>query len=511
MISSRRKRWLVIALALTAAILLLTAVAMARPGGGHSYSGGSRSSGSHSYSSGSRSSGGGGGDGGALLEVLVWLLIQNPSIGIPLIGAVIVFMVLRAIWERGMKAWSTNRVEVAEVPVAPTADQSPRRELEQLRAVDPDFSLVLFEDFAYLLYGAVQRARGVGTGWLAPYLAPELAESLTDPRLADVQGIVIGALRIDHVWDLSSPLQRVELEVEANFVELSKTGEQQRYYVMDQLVLARKNGAKSRPFARARKLDCPNCGAPLDAVRGTQCSYCRQDVGHGQFDWMIVELNNHDREPRGPLLTSDAPETGTDLATVVDPHAHNAFQELQRRDPSLYWQTFTARIAHVFGELQVAWSGRDPLRIRPYVSDNLFQSLYYWIDLYLQERCRNVTEQARILRIDLARVVSDRHYDAITVRLFASSIDYTIGDDGKLLSGSRSKTRTYSEYWTWIRGTSRAPRNPAVAASNVSCPNCGAPLRIGMTGTCEYCRIKVTAGEFDWVLSRIEQDDAYAG
>lgn len=511
MIAARRKRWLVVALAVAVAGLLLTAVALARPGGGHSYSGGSRSSGSHSYSGGSRSSGGGGGDGGALLELLVWLLIQNPSIGIPLIGAVISFLVLRAIWERGMKAWSTNRVAVAEVPVARTADTSPRRELEQLRGVDPDFSLVLFEDFAYLLYGAVQRARGVGAGWLAPYLAPELAASLADPNLADVQGIVIGALRIDHVWDLSSPLQRVELEIEANFVEISRSGEQQRYYVTDQLVLARKNGAKSRPFARARKLDCPNCGAPLEAIRGTQCSYCRREVGHGTCDWMIVELNNHDKEPRGPLLTSDTPETGTDLPTLVDSDANNAFQALQQRDPSLYWQTFTSRIAHVYGELQVAWSGRDPLRIRPYVSDNLFQSLYYWIDLYLQERCRNVTEQARILRVDLARVVSDRHYDAITVRLFASSVDYTIGDDGRLLSGSRSKTRTYSEYWTWIRGTSRAPLSPAVAATNASCPNCGAPLRIGMTGTCEYCRVKVTGGEFDWVLSRIEQDDAYAG
>jgi hypothetical protein len=133
--------------------------------------------------------------------------------------------------------------------------------------------------------------------------------------------------------------------------------------------------------------------------------------------------------------------------------------------------------------------------------------MLYWIDLYIASRCRNVTENARILRIDLANVTSDKHYDAITVRMFATSIDYTVGDDGKLLSGSRSRTRTYSEYWTWIRGTAR--RGPS--RGDVSCPNCGAALRIGMAGTCEYCRVKVTAGEFDWVLSRIEQDDSYTG
>jgi hypothetical protein len=111
------------------------------------------------------------------------------------------------------------------------------------------------------------------------------------------------------------------------------------------------------------------------------------------------------------------------------------------------------------------------------------------------------------LRIDLASVTSDKHYDAITVRMFATSIDYTVSDDGKLLSGSRSRQRQYSEYWTWIRGTARRGQT----RGDVNCPNCGAPLRVGMTGACEYCRVKVTAGEFDWVLSRIEQDDSYGG
>lgn len=497
--SIRQRRWL--ALGLTLALLLLAGVALARPGGGQSYSGGSRSSGGGG-------GGGGGGDGGVLLEILVYLIIENPSVGIPLTLIVIVVMLVRWAWQRGMKAWSTTPVDVKAVQVVEQAS-SPRRELERVRSVDPDFSLVLFEDFAYMLYGAVQRARGVGAQWLLPYLEQQLAAGLTDPSLADVQGIVIGAMRYEDVSGLDDAQGRleVELEIEANYVEILRTGEQRRYYVVDQLRLTRAAGAKSRPFARAHKLDCPNCGAPLEALRGVECNYCRQNVGLGRFDWMIESLENHSREDRGPLLTADTPESGTELPTIADPAAGAHFQELQRRDPGLSWPGLMGRVGHVFGELQAAWSAREPLRIRPYVSDNLFQSMYYWIDLYLQSRCRNVTEQARILRVDLASVTSDRHYDAITVRLFASSIDYTIADDGKLLSGHRSRQRTYSEYWTWIRGSARR----GVSRGDASCPNCGAALRIGMAGTCEYCRVKVTSGEFDWVLSRIEQDDSYGG
>jgi len=32
-----------------------------------------------------------------------------------------------------------------------------------------------------------------------------------------------------------------------------------------------------------------------------------------------------------------------------------------------------------------------------------------------------------------------------------------------------------------------------------------------MAGNCEYCGSLVAGGDFDWVLSRIEQDDVYAG
>jgi hypothetical protein len=497
----RRHRWLLVALT-TVVVLLLASAARARPGGGHSYSGGSHSSG-RSHDGG----GGGGGDGGMLFDLLIYLCIENPSVGIPLILIVIVGMIVRAAVQRGMKSWSTTTSDVASVPTVEREASQSRTELEQLRSVDSEFSLVLFEDFVYMLYAAVHRARALGTQPLAAYLEPSLAAALPDPSLADVQGIVIGALRHVGFSGVGSETIQVELEIEANFVELSRSGEQRRWYVVDRLTLSRSHSAKSRPFARATKLDCPNCGAPLEAMHGTQCSYCRQDVGHGRFDWMVLGLQNQAREPRGPLLTSDVAETGTDLPTIADSAAPARFQELQQSDPSLTWQTLTTRMAHVFAELQVAWSGRDPLRIRPYVSDNLFQTMLYWIDLYVASRCRNVTENARIVRIDLASVTSDKHYDAVTVRLFATSIDYTIGDDGKLLSGSRSRPRTYSEYWTWIRGTARRGQS----RGDVNCPNCGAQLRIGMAGTCEYCRVKVTAGEFDWVLSRIEQDDSYTG
>jgi predicted lipid-binding transport protein (Tim44 family) len=479
------------------ALVLASAAALARPGGGHTYSGGGSSGGS----------GGGGGDGGALFA-LIGLCFEHPVIGIPLLTIFLIVAYVRSRREKAHKAWQTSAAAVPYVQQQMAQARGVSRSaLDHIRAVDPAFSNVLFEDFIYFLFAELQRARAAGTAPLAAFLAPHIAAALVDPSLAEVRGVVIGALRFTRFSGAHGPMIDIEVEIESNYVEAYRQGGERRFYAVDRMGLQRASSARSRPMDRARTLDCPNCGASIENLRGTQCSYCKQEVGGGRFDWNVVGLQTLRKDVRGPLLGSDVDEVGVNLPTRVDPGAAQRMGALAQRDPSFDWNVFQRRVGHIFAELQRGWSGRDAAAIRPYVSDGLLQSMMYWIDLYRANRCRNVTENTRILRIDMANFLSDASYDAITVRVFATGLDYTIGDDGKLLSGNRSQPRTYSEYWTLIRGVVRK----GASKGDEACPNCGAELKVSMVGNCEYCKVKVTAGEFDWVLSRIEQDESYTG
>lgn len=492
----RRRRWLP-ALCVFLLLSVAAAMALARPGGGQSYGGGSGSGGG----------GSGGGDGGALIY-LIFLCFEHPTIGIPLLCVFGVVMWLRSRAEAKQKEWATSSAGVPHVQqMMMQARTVSRAQLDHIRSIDPAFSNVLFEDFVYNLYAEIQRARAMGTASVSAFLSPQLAHAIVDPRLADVHGVIIGAMRVLSFSGVHGPTVHISLEFESNYVEVYRQGGQQRFYVVDRMSVFRASTAKSRPADRARTLDCPNCGASIENVRGTRCEYCHEEVGGGRFDWTVDSLATVKKEQRGPLLTSDVAEVGTDHPTRVDPGATTRLQMLQQRDPSFHWNVLSQRIGHIFTQLQAGWSGRDAKLIRPFVSDNLFQSMMYWIDLYVANRCRNVNEQARILRIDLANVLSDATYDAITVRVFATGLDYTISDDGKIMSGSKKKERTYSEYWTLIRGVQQKGQ----PKGDQACPNCGAALNISMVGNCEYCHVKVTAGEFDWVLSRIEQDESYSG
>lgn len=518
-------RWLVLG-AIIVAVLAVSLLAEARPGGGQSYSGkSSPSGGSSGRSSPSGGSGSSDDGGGQLLFFLIMLVFEHPAIGIPVLLVVVAFFVMTKLKEGWhQSSWSSSsrfrremlagdeEIDRAQAPPRGRSrgdrpPVSPREVLEGLRRTDPTFSLVLFEDFLYALYAEAHSARGVGKlDRLAPYLSDAARAELRRYPALEVKSIVVGTMKLSDAT-INAGASRVDATVlfESNYTETEGEGREQSYYSVERWALTRSLHARSRSPEKSRVFGCPNCGAPLETIRGRICSYCNKVIDTGEFDWIVSALTVTTRETRGPMLTGTAPEEGTLAPTLVAPDAREKYHAISQKDPALSWPAFTARVELIFNAFQAAWSSQDLRGVRPYLSDNLFQTQLYWIDTYTKAGLRNITENARIVTIHLARVVSDSYYDAITVRVFATGLDYTLDARGDVVGGSRSREREYSEYWTLIRGSDRtgAPRTDPV------CPNCGASLRINMTGHCEYCRAKVTAGDFDWVLSRIEQDEAY--
>ena len=496
----------------------VTEVGATRPGGGQGFGGGSSDS---SWSDDSDSDG----DGGAALLLLIelvrlgfWLTWRFPVVMWPIWGIVALGVVL---WARSLPpptpgvdpnwTWESFRHSTAREGVG--AQSRPRAALERLRDLDPDFSLVLFEDFVHALYARVHEARGrQRLDDMGAYLSGDARVSLTRlaTALTAVEGIVIGAIRYQRVRGLhdealpDSPIV-VELEIEANYTERTEATSASAYWVVERWTLRRARSARSRPPARVRSFGCPACGAPLRARDTGVCTHCGVPIDPSEFEWCVERVRAIERRPTPAALTGTVAESGTGLDTIVDPQAAVRLQEIEARDPTFTWTAFQERVRHIFAELQPAWTARDLRRARAYLSDQLAATWSYWFDAFERAGLRNVTEGARVTALKLARVVSDRHYDAITVRLFATGLDYTLDAANQIRAGSRDTVRDYTEYWTLIR--SRSSAGPARVSA--TCPRCGAPLSVTMAGHCEQCEAHITAGEFDWVLSRVEQDESY--
>jgi predicted lipid-binding transport protein (Tim44 family) len=214
------------------------------------------------------------------------------------------------------------------------------------------------------------------------------------------------------------------------------------------------------------------------------------------------------REARPPALTTTVEEVGTGWATAFHPDLAARRAELLKDDPASTDEALAARVRLIYDRLNAGWTAMDLAPVRPYVSNELFDYLQYWIESYRRQGLRNVLEGMRLTELKMVKVVRDRWYDAVTYRIWGMGRDSTVRvATGDVVAGNPGTDRHYSEYWTFIRGAGvrGAPRTDA------SCPNCGAPLTTNMAGACTYCGAKVTRGEFDWVLSKIEQDEAYMG
>ncbi len=239
-------------------------------------------------------------------------------------------------------------------------------------------------------------------------------------------------------------------------------GAERAWYVRERWRLFRRASAPSRTPDKARVFACPSCGAPLEGVLLARCRYCNKEVCNGEFDWIVRGVEVLERNPRGPMLTAETQEEGTDEPTVVAPDVRCAYAALTERDPSLLWPAFEARVGLVFNEFQRAWSARDLAAMRPFLSDNLFEVETYWIRAYEAQHLRNVTENARITRLELARVTSDRFFDSITVRLFAASLDYTVSaEPGKPELVCKVEPELEERAATASTGPSSEPRDRA--------------------------------------------------
>jgi Tim44-like domain len=504
--------------AIALAVLVLAAtLASARPGGGQSYSGsGSSSSGRSSGSSSSSSDSGSSSSGSSYSSTGSSSHSSGGSTlstgnGVGDFFGYVVLIVAGLIMLASMKERVSDQSAgygLGSTLAPPTPVPVDRDDLlAALRERDPDFSLVLFEDFLFTLYAEAHRARhdAAALASLGGYLSDAAREKLA-AQPGRVLAVAVGALSF-RTPDVNAERAEVLVAFESNLhTELSAGPVTQ--YVEERWTLRRAAAARTVPVRGVRKFGCPSCGAPYRPADDGRCQSCGGIVSDGRFDWVVVRCSTETMEVRPNSFTGHAEEVGTSDLTVFQPFCSTRRQELTAADPAVTTESLDARLRLIAATLSQAWADQDLRAAQPFLSERLVAYMQYWIDEYKAQGLRNAVADPVVERVVVARVERDAHYDAVVLRFWASGGDYTEEvATRRVVGGSATVRRHYSEYWTLIRsaGVRGAPR------ADKACPACGAPLDVNMAGECAHCAAHITSGEFDWVVSKIEQDEAYRG
>ncbi len=204
-----------------------------------------------------------------------------------------------------------------------------------------------------------------------------------------------------------------------------------------------------------------------------------------------------------PMMDTEA--AVTNMASVKDPaYLRQALAELRERDPEFSEDLFISRINNMFIQLQEAWQAKDWKKVRPFESDELFNTHARQLQELIDSHTTNVVDDIGILRTMITDYHDNGATESLDVYMRVRYKDYIVDDNtGKVLEGDPN-LEIFMEYELVMsrkKGIlTRLAQNTVVS----TCPNCGANVSINASGECEYCGSVVSNGDFDWVLTRMD-------
>jgi predicted lipid-binding transport protein (Tim44 family) len=513
----RALRWGAASALVLAGLLGLPTVAFARGGGGgHGGGGGGHSSGG-GFGGGHSSGGGGGFSGGIGPSGGVGSGGGFDPIGMVVLGGIVILViVVILVFARRSSAVVTDAAADQPWP-APVAGPDPAvlAGVAAIHQADPDFEPETFLQRAEMAFLLVKRAyqdrnvheaRAFMSHELWPAWSQDVQALVAAHQRPVLENLNVRGMQVPFVsHDSTGDTVQVHFDyVAAAHTVADDSGQTVSGVTDDQRLgelwtFQRATGAKTVVSGGATASKCPNCGALLKLNDDGVCDYCKADIASGRYDWVATRIDQD--------WFRGARTAAAFGAAELDPPSGMA--AIQAEDPQFDPEAFRGRAQQAFFALQEAWQNRDLGSSRAFMSPGLYLGWSSQVRQLIELGKINVMDGLRVDGVDVVKVVHGRALDDVTVRMTATCADYEVNDrTGRMIFGSKTPSQ-FVEYWTFQRSVGVQTTDRSIL--DKVCPNCGAPLEINQVGECRYCRAAVTSGHFDWVLSRIEQEDEYAG
>lgn len=491
---NRLRAWCTPPRLLAAGALLFVAVdlALARAGGGGSYSGGS------SYSSGSSYSGGGGDGGGIIIYFLLRLCIEQPLIGIPL-----TVFVLYLGYRGGDRTHRRAVTRTIQLGAAGVSRERKAQAFERLRRRDAAFDETVF------LARAREAFRKIQIAWTAQDMTParpfisdgvftrfqlqlglqkaagtaEVMDGLSieECRVADVR-----TTRLFDVIEVKFSAKCVNYKIDAK-TRKYKSGDRAAAAFGEVWTFLRRSGAQTRHKPGPIEGCCPSCGAPIEAFDSAKCAACSSLIASAEHDWLLTEITQE--------CEWSPTRAARDLPGVA---------ALFHDDPGFTPFAVEDRASAAFWLRRKALLERKPDAVRKIASDACFAALEKRVVDFSAGRL--YYRDSAVGGVDLLEIseVDGWHEAAVRVKWSAAAYRW----DRERKKYDPLGPMLHHDVFV-LKRKKGAKTRPEKTFSARHCWSCGAPQDDSAATACAYCSNPLTDGANDWVLERVVGEDAW--
>ena len=481
--------------AVSFAAFSVSAIAIARPGGGGSFASGGSRSGGGGFSSG----GGGGSFGGGSFSGGGFSGSSNTyssSGGSGGIGGILGFMVLIAF----LIAFSViktrvNRLTRDAILGAEHQLRQPTRPpptLDLLIARDPQLTEQSIHQRVYVMSDILRNA------WCNGDMTP--ARAFVSDGVFSRFNVQLGLMKGEGLRNVMSdarvlnttlagvsttpPLDCVHIRITAEArdanIPYNSTPQQAQAALQHKAVepytevwtLVRRQGATSKLQPSQVGKNCPSCGAPLDGAEMVKCKYCKALICSAEHDWVLAEI------------TQDSewyPESYEEV---------RGLNQMKQNDPMLAREVLEDRASYLF------WKWIQSARIQQMqplrkCATQRFAANPAVLQPVAQTRDVAIGGSDVMMCDPGGEGASDGDLDFVFVKLYWSAI----------FGSQREATPMQSV----VRLARKAGVASKLSMTSVVCQSCGAPLTESDNTQCDHCHAELAAGTQAWVLDAMLQ------
>jgi len=195
---------------------------------------------------------------------------------------------------------------------------------------------------------------------------------------------------------------------------------------------------------------------------------------------------------------------GQNVYTAAQEEPGLPLDTLKQKDPNFNEQILLEKVGNQYIQMQNAWQDKKWEPMRAIMTDALYNQMARQLQALIDAKQTNHVERIAVLETRIVRYAVEGDNDVLVIRISTRITDYTTDDrTGAIIGGSQSRELFMVYDWKLTRQKDKKTlTQPSV--TQISCPNCGAPLNINHTGKCPYCGTVVTLSDHDWALSAIK-------
>jgi tellurite resistance protein len=482
-----RARWIARLSPLVLSLVVLTAInAFARIGGGENFDSGNSSNDS-----------GGGGDASFIVDILLWLIIRHPAVGIPLTICVVIGYF---VWKRMNDGDTSTRkaIDKAESERRTSVSASAVEGwVAALKAKDPNFDLMKFFDRTKREFLELQDA------WFKRNLEPVrkylsdatfqrlvtqlklmellgVRDAIADPQVVDLQ--IIGLEQNDSYDSVHIRVtaQLCDDDAPANFTDeqaLALARKKKPEQFTEVWTFVRKPGTQTKVEGDTSQGKCPNCGAPFEGGAANTCEFCGAIVNSGNYDWVLAEITQGSQFQPHPMV----PE---------------GFAKARQSDPSLTTEALEDRASLLFWKWVESQTLSDAGRLAKVAVPAFQAEVKGGIDHLTAQGKQKFFVECAVGGVNTQQLTQANGKDIAAVEIKWSA-KIGIGPKGGKPPALPSQPQRYVML---LERASGAMTSADHGMSTNRCPNCAAPLTDNGQPSCEFCGALLSSGEKDWVM-----------